>query len=453
MAQRDAQGLPQNIDCEKFVLGSILVDDARNFPPASKLRTDDFSLETHQRIFRRIKELAERGEKVDRVTVANELMRFNEIRETGGLEYLISLDEGLPHGANVAPYVRIVKEKAALRRLIFLNRKAAGLSMSDEHAPAKIIRDLSKALVHLETGLDVSPTALSPQQIFDAHGGAASFMTSAVKPGISTGLPQIDEYTMGLQEGCTYIIGGRTGSGKTSFAENIGVHAAKAGFPVMMFSLEMSKELVIGRALCSEARVPFKAYIKGDLMPEQHHAIADAVDVLAELPFYVDDSADLTVSEMPSRLDRAVAEKNIRLFIVDYLQIVNAEPELKLLSEYDRVTYASKVCRMMARKHSISGIALSQLSRPADKRKPGARPTLSDLKSSGGIENDAAAAILIHRPEMFDHSNSSLRFKAEAIIAKSRVGGQGTVHLRFDGKYYKFSDEGPQEHDDYDDED
>ena len=453
MAKRNEQNLPASIDAERFVLGSVLLDGSLYAQTASILDANDFSLEKHRRIFKRMGEVHDDGGHIDRITIANRLMMRGELESCDGLAYLVSLDDGLPSSPHVESYARIVKEKSTLRGVIFASQHMINRAMLAEETAQDILEAADKTIQSLSALLLHKNTLLSPQDIFDEHGGVTSFMANSVKPGISTGFPQIDEYTMGLQEGCTYIIGGRTGSGKTSLAENIGINVAKAGFPVQMFSLEMSKELVLGRALCAEAKVPFKAYIKNDLLPDQIHAIAEAVDTLAGIPFYVDDSPDLTVSEMPSRLDRAVAEKNIRLFIVDYLQIANAEPELKLISEYDRVTYASKVCRMMARKHKISGIALSQLSRPADKRKPGARPTLSDLKSSGGIENDAAAAILIHRPEMFEPGNSSLRYKAEAIIAKSRVGGQGTVHLEFTGKYYRFEDKGPQEHIDYDDED
>ena len=440
-----AKGLPSNIDAEKVTLGAILLDDDKYYSQISGLRKEDFSLELHRKIFGRMRDIHERNERIDYVTVANELMRFGELESVGGLTYLTSLTDGLPQISNFTHYVKIVREKSALRRIIFLNQKAAQVAQSQEYSPSKIIRDLGKSLTHMELGLEATKTLLSPQDIIDEHGGVSSFLEHAIKPGIPTGFPQIDEFTMGLQETCHYIIGGRTGSGKTSLAQNIGINVAKAGNPVCFFSLEMSKELVMARAICSEAKVPFKSYIRNDMMPEQRHAVADALAVLTEIPFYVDDAADLTMGEFASRADRAVAERGIRLFITDYLQIMNAEPELKLFQEYDRVTYGSRVCRMLARKHSVSSIALSQLSRPADKRKPGARPTLADLKASGGIENDAAAVILIHRPEMFDHNDSSLKFKAEAIIAKSRVGGQGTVHLSFQGRYYKFEDHGAPE--------
>ena len=438
-----AASLPSNIDAEKVVLGSILLDAEKNYPQTTELRIEDFILRQHQMAFRRIRDLHERGDGIDRVTLTNELMNHGELEACGGFSYLVSLDDGLPNISNIRHYVGIVREKAALRRIIFLSQKTAQLSQTQEHAPAKILRDLSKTITHMEMGLATNKTLLSPQDILDEHGGVSNFLQHAIKPGISTGFPQVDEFTMGLQESCHYIIGGRTGSGKTSLGENIAINVAKDGHPVCFFSLEMSKELLMARAICCEARVPFKAYIRNDMDPDQRHAVADALDVITQLPFYVDDAAGLTMGEFSARADRAVAEKGIRLFLLDYLQIMNAEPEMELRTEYDRVTYASKLCRMLARKHKNSSIAVSQLSRPADKRKPGARPGLSDLKASGGIENDAAACILIHRPEMFDHVDQSLKFKAEAIIAKSRVGGQGTVHLTFTGKYYRFEDNGP----------
>ena len=440
------------MDAEKYVLGSILLD-GEIYPQASAiLEANDFSLEKHRRIYRRIHQVYEDGGHIDRITIANQLMMFGELESVDGLSYLISLDDGLPATPHIESYAWIVKEKAALRSTIFAAQHLINRAMMGEETAREIIAGAEETIQRIDAGLGSKQTLLSPTQIIESHGGIPSFLQHAIKPGISTGFPQIDEYTLGLQEGCHYIIGGRTGSGKTAMAENIGINVAKTGTPVAMFSLEMSKELVIARAVCAEAKVPFKAYIKNDMDPEQRHAVRDALNLIMELPFYIDDSPDLTVSQLPSRVDRAVRDKHIRLFITDYLQIMNAEPELKLFSEYDRVTFASKICRSAARKHNVSSIALSQLSRPADKRKPGAKPTLSDLKASGGIENDAAAAILLHRPEMFDHNNQSLKFKALAIIAKSRVGGQGDVTLRFDGKYYRFTDEGPTE-DIYDEDD
>ena len=454
MAQKTQRNLPTNDSAERLVLGAILLDAPTCYPQAKAiLETNDFSLEKHRRIFKRAGEIFDDGFHIDRITVANRLMMFGELESCDGIGYLVELDTGIPDNFNIESYARIVKEKAVLRSIIFAAQHMANRAMQSEETAGTIIQSAQQTMVTLSAGLLLKKTMLSVEEVFHEHGGVSSFMQEAIRPGISTGFPQIDEYTMGLQSGCHYIIGGRTGSGKTTLAENILVNVAKLGIPVCMFSLEMSKELVIARAICAEARVPFKAYIKNDLLPEQLHAIQDATAVLAEIPFYVDDTPDLTVSQFPSRLERAVAEKGIQLYGLDYLQIMSAEPELRLFSEYDRVTFASRLCRMVSRKHNISSIALSQLSRPADKRKPGARPTLSDLKATGGIENDAAAAILIHRPEMFDHNNTQLKFKAEAIIAKSRVGGQGTVHLRFDGKFYRFSDEGPQEVDPYDDED
>jgi replicative DNA helicase len=424
--------------------------DGSKFSQASLLRKEHFHLNRNALIFGRMEDLHKRGEPIDRLTVLNELERFGEAAEAGGLTYLVDLDAGIPDVKSIAHWVQIIKEKAALRKLVFNSRKVMNLAMSEEHSAATIIRDLSRGLTRMEMKLDQRQTSVTPLEILNEHGGLEGFIGHAIKPGISTGFPQIDEAMMGLQEGCHYVIGGATGSGKTTLAENIAINVARNKFPVSIFSLEMSKEILLARSLCSLAQVPFKAYIRNDMMPSQRVAIKQAAAELAELPVHIDDFAGLTITELSSRLDRHVAEFGTRLYVVDYLQIVQADPEMKIRTAYDRVTAASTLCRMMARKHGISSIALSQLARPSDKKKND-RPTINDLKETGNIENDAAAVMLIWREELGKPGDANTRGKAECIFAKSRVGGQKTVHLEFIGKFYRFVDHGQQEAPEVDD--
>ena len=431
------RGLPSNIDAERFVLGSVMLS-AELWDQCQGLKPEDFSLEGHRRIFKRMQDIIGRGECVDRITVANDLMAYGELESCGGLTYLVSLDEGLPQLVNIASYVAIVKNKSQLRRLVFMGRALMNTAMIQEHTPLKLVHDLGKSLTRFELTLDQRKTLLTPSDVMKEHGGSEGFMLHAIKPGISTGYPSIDEMIMGLQEGCHYVVGGRTGSGKSTLAQNIALNVAESGFPVAFFSLEMSREILLARAVCARARVPFQSYIKNELSLEDRQRAMRHLGELAQLPFHIDDEAGMTISEFAVRVDRAVAQHKIRLVILDYLQIVNADPEMRTRMEYDRVTLASTTCRMVARKHGISTIAISQVARPNDKRKLGEPPTVGDLKASGGVENDAAAVLLVHRREMYLPTQQELKGQAEVIIAKSRVGGQDTLNFLFDGPYYRF---------------
>jgi replicative DNA helicase len=428
--------LPCDLESERLVLGSIMLDTQR-WEDASSLKEDDFIVTPNKLVFKAIRQIIDRGEAVDAHLVAKELEVSSSLEAVGGLTYLVDLDRGLPQYPKINQYVARIKEKSALRKVIALNQHSTNLCLEQAVPASRIIRDQGKALFRAEVALDKRETLLTPEAIVKQHGGDQGFMEHAIVPGISTGYPEIDEFVLGLQEGCHYIVGGRTGSGKSSFAENIACNVAAAGIPVAYYSWEMNKEILLARAVCSTARVPFRAYIKNDMAAHHKEDAKDALKKIKQWPLYIDDDADITLSEFVSRVDRAVAKHKIRLVVVDYLQIANADSEMRARSEYERVTLASYACRMLSRRHPITTLALSQLTRPNDKRKRGERPTLNDLKASGGIENDAAAVFLIHRPEMFS-PQPELQGKAEIIIDKSRVNGQTVLNFLFEGKYYHF---------------
>lgn len=433
------KGLPANVDAERVILGAILMDESHFSKSAAELHTDDFSLRQHQQIFRRMKELHAAGLAIDRITVANELMKYGEFEPVGGMSFIVSLDEGLPDMPHIDNYVQIVRDHAALRKVVLLGNRAADMAALKEYPPIKILTDLGKAVESMRVSATPQKDAYTPMEIVDKHGGIDAFINS-LKPGISTGFPKIDDAILGLQAGCHYIIAGRTGSGKTALAENISVHVARAGHPVAFFSLEMSKEILLARAICCEASLPFKAYIRNQIDAEGRQRAKHALEELSELPLYILDRSSLTADEFESMVDYMVTRHKIWLTVLDYLQIVNAAPGMREFKEYQTVTAASQRCRLVARKHGIRSIAISQLSRPVDKRKPDAQPQLAELKASGGIENDAQAVLLVHRPEMYKPSLSSLKGRADILIAKNRVGSLGTVPLEFRGMFMRFQE-------------
>jgi replicative DNA helicase len=444
------KGMPCNLDAERFVLGSILFDEALYTQAAGMLESEDFSLEKHRRIFRRMGELSKRAEHIDRATVANELLRWNELESCDGLSYLVSLDDDLPHLPNIGSYVRIVKDKSLLRRMIFASQNMMSRCLTGEDDPATILDGMGRYVTKMQSRYEVAIPLRTPLEVMQSHpGGVTGFLSEGIKMGLPTGFPQLDEKIMGLQKGGYYIFAGVPKSGKSSLVENICINLATAGHPGAVFSVEMSKEQWVARALCSIAEVPLKVYVKNELDAEQRKAINAAVATIEELSqkgtLFIDESPDLMISDFEQRLARAVQEKKIEWFALDYLQLLNTHEDkhMKFYNATEAVTYASSVCRRVCRKYGVSGLVVSSLSKPTDRKKQGERPTYNDLRNSGQISFDAYAVIMIHRPEMFKPGDSALRGKAEAIVGLTRTGEAGTCHLEFRSRYTKFIDNGP----------
>src|SRR5262252_2650650 len=318
------KGLPTNVDAERFVLGSILLDDSLYIQAAGSLEVDDFSLEKHRRIFRRMGELQDRGERIDRITVANELMRFNELEACDGLSYLVSLDDGLPQIPNVESYIRIVKDKAVLRRIIFASQHMMNRCLMGEEEPEEILAGAEETLLKL--GEDrVKAGLLNAGQILQNYdGGISAFLDPSKRiKGISTGFTKFDEYTGGLHAGDLFILAGRPSMGKTALALNIAQHVAlRLKQTVAIFSLEMSKESLLTRMLCAAARVDSQRFRAGYLNAEERRRLSTSLAQIVEAPLYIDDTAGAHLMDMHAKLRRLQSEKRLALVVVDYLQLM-----------------------------------------------------------------------------------------------------------------------------------
>jgi replicative DNA helicase len=277
------KGLPTNVDAERFVLGSIMLDDSLYILAAGTLQGDDFSLEKHRRIFKRMGELYERGEKIDRITIANELMKFGELEACDGLSYLVTLDDGLPRIANIDSYVRIVKDKSVLRRIVFTAEHLRNRALADVEAPDQILAGAEEALLNLGAALVPSGLQQSGDILRNYEGGLTAFLDPSKRiKGISTGFAKFDEYTGGLHGGDLIIIAARPSMGKTALALNIAQHVAlKLKQTAAVFSLEMSKESLLTRMLCSVARVDSQRFRGGYLTQEERRKLSHAVNELA----------------------------------------------------------------------------------------------------------------------------------------------------------------------------
>jgi replicative DNA helicase len=425
------KGLPASLDAERFVLGSILLDDSLFVEVAASLEAEDFSLEKHRRIFLRMGELNSRGERVDRLTVAEELMKHGQLEACDGIGYLVSLDDGLPQIRNVDSYVRIVKDKSLLRRVIYASQGLINRCLAGEEAPQEILANAEEILLKL--GEATTETSLfTPGEIIEEFdGGLNAFLDPGRRiQGLGTGFKRFDELTGGLHPGELVILAGRPSMGKTALALNIAQHAAvKLKKTVAVFSLEMSKEALLTRLLCAGARVDSHRFRLGYLDAEERRRLQAAASELVEAPLYIDDTSGSNMIEMHAKLRRLKAERPIGLVVLDYLQLMSSRGRYD--SRVQEISALSRGLKLLAKEMGVPMLVLSQLSRAPEVRPGDHRPQLSDLRESGSIEQDADVVAFIFREEVYKPDREDLRGQAELMLSKQRNGPTGKINLVF----------------------
>jgi replicative DNA helicase len=434
------KGLPANPDAERFVLGSILLNDSVYLQVAGVLDTDDFSLEKHRRIFARMKDLYERSEHIDRVTLANELMKQGQLESVDGLSYLISLDEGLPALTNLDGYVRIVKDKALLRKMIFSAQKIINRCLLGEEEPDQILASAEETLLKLGEARTKDELTSPGAIVANFPGGVGSFLDPSQRVrGLSTGFAKFDEMTGGLNGGELFILAARPSMGKTALALNIAQHVAchpRMRKPVAVFSLEMSSSSLLTRLLCSAARVDQHKFRAGFLNQEERRRLQVALADLTESPLFLDDTAGVNLMDVHSKLRRMQSEHGLSMVVIDYLQLMSSRGRSE--NRNQEVSAISRGLKLMAKDLNVPFVVLSQLSRAAETRVGDHKPQLSDLRDSGSIEQDADLVAFIFREEVYKRDREDIKGLADLIIAKQRNGPIGTVPLRFLGQFTRF---------------
>jgi replicative DNA helicase len=427
------KGLPANLDAERFVLGSILLDDSYFIQTAGALDADDFSVEKHRRIFARMAEIHERGERIDRVTVANELMTRGQLDACDGLSYLVSLDDGLPHAFNIESYIRIVKDKAILRKIIFAAQNLMNRCINADEEPSQILAGAEETLLKLGES-QIKSGLIGPAQIIDEYqGGLNAFLDPSKRiKGISTGFSKLDEMTGGMHAGELLILAARPSMGKTALALNIAQHvAAKLDKTVAIFSLEMSKESLLTRMLCASARVDSQKFRAGFLNSEERQRLQVAASQLVRAPLFIDDTAGANLMDMHAKLRRLQAERKqpLGLVVVDYLQLMSGRGRFE--NRNQEISTISRGFKLLSKELNVPMLVLSQLSRAPETRQGDHRPQLSDLRESGSIEQDADLVAFIFREEVYKRDREDLRGLAELLVSKQRNGPVGKIDLVF----------------------
>jgi replicative DNA helicase len=431
-------GLPQNIEAEQAVLGSLLIDPRAIERIASFLRPDDFYLPVNAEIFRGMLTLYERDMPTDILTVSDYLQAQQRLDDMGGSVYLASLSTIVPTSINVEYYARIVERLAVLRRLVDAGARISAIGYDERNEADVALEEAEKVLFEvsrLRVTRDFEPLANVLSQVYEKIDHIHSHESEIT--GITTGYIDLDRLTSGLQRSDLIILAGRPSMGKTAVALNMAHAVAKRGrLPVGIFSVEMSAEQLAQRLISLEAQVDSQKLRSGRMSDMDWDRLVDAIGVLSETPIFVDDTPGLSLVEMRSKARRLHSEQGLGLIIVDYLQLMQGASSSE--NRVQEISAISRGLKAVARELDVPVLALSQLSRAPEQR-PNHEPMLSDLRESGSIEQDADLVMFIYRDVVYNKETERPHV-ADLIVAKHRNGPTGKVHLFFQESLMKFLD-------------
>jgi replicative DNA helicase len=429
------RSLPHNIEAEQWVLGAMLKERTSIAQAVEVLKSEDFYRDAHKILFSSMLELYQKDTPVDMVTLAEALTATQKLESVGGITYISEVYGTAISTANVTSYIRIVSEKATLRKLIRASTEIIEESYNKQDNVESVVESAEQKIFNLadkKNNSDFEPMStvlergfLEIERLFNNKGELT---------GVPSGFPDLDAKTSGFQRGDMVLIAARPSMGKTTFVLNLAQHAAlRAGKSIAVFSLEMSKEQLAYKLLCAEANVDMLKLRTGNLDDKDWENIARASGPLAAAKIYIDDTAGVSVMEMRSKCRRLKLEHGIDMVVIDYLQLMSgSNPE----NRQQEVSEISRSIKALAKEMSCPVIALSQLSRAPEQRADH-RPMLSDLRESGSIEQDADVVMFLYRDEYYNKETEEKNV-AECIIAKQRNGPTGTVKLAWLGQFSKF---------------
>ncbi len=438
------QERPASVHAEMTILGAMLVEPVAIIDATMLLRTDDFALDSHRKIYAAMLQLVEVGHAVDIVTLTDALGKKKELDSVGGIAYIASLSEGLPRKLSIESYVRIVRDKSLMRQLLTVCDMGM-VEASDQSREAldvlnQVTGRLTEIAEHAVTGGLSDITAIVKESFGSID---ALYEQGREVTGLATHYIEFDRMTSGLQESELIIIAARPSMGKTAWAINIAENAAvRGGKVVAVFSLEMSKASLLRRMLASQALVNSKAIQTGMLMRDDRSKLVGALERLMESKMFIDDTPGITLAEMRAKARRLKQQHGqLDLIVIDYLQLMTGSVGSNQKGFENRTQEVSAISRglkALAKEMKVPVVALSQLSRASEQRGGDKKPLLSDLRESGSIEQDADVVCFIHREEYYDRENEDLKGKAEIIIAKQRNGPTGNVQLAYLADYTRF---------------
>ncbi|HNS31703.1 MAG TPA: replicative DNA helicase [bacterium] len=429
---------PQNLDAEKAVLGCILISEEAKIQAFESVRPEFFYSEINKAVFLAVCELFEKNEKCDLVTLTNHLKKKNLLEYVGDVAYLTELVEMLPTAANIDEYIKIVKDKYLLRTIIdnatriiteasgepeeidsFIDKAETSIFEISQHKSGKNVYALSELVKE------------NVEKIEDIH-NKRGFVT-----GISSGFVDLDKMTTGFHPADFIIVASRPSMGKTAFACNVALNMNSSvnKYPILIFSLEMSKEQLVHRMLCCEAKINLMKLRQGMLSDQDMGNLLLAAGMLEEMPVFIDDTPQLNVFEVRARARRLKASENIQMIIIDYLQLMKSRNRAE--NRQQEITEISASLKALAKELNVPVIAISQLSRATEQRE-NKEPFLSDLRESGSLEQDADLVLLLFREDFYRRDEEKSSDVANVIIAKQRNGPTGKIELTFLREYTRF---------------
>ena len=427
---------PQNLDAEMAVLGSMLMDEEAIATAVEFLDRNFFYKDTHQKIFQSISDLYAANKAVDLITLTDALKKEGSLDAIGGVSYLTSLANSVPTSANISHYVSIVKEKSILRTLINNATKIISFCYESEGNISEVV-DNAERLIFEVSERRAQGSYLHLKEIVKESIETIDILyrKKAHVTGIPTGFIDFDIKTAGLQNSDLIVVAGRPSMGKSAFALGIVEHAGIIEkIPTAIFSLEMSKEQLAQRMLCAHAKVDAQKVRTGYLATSDWPRLTAAAGKLSEAPIFIDDSPAISVMELRAKARRLKAQQDIKLIILDYMQLMRGTSGIE--SRQQEISEISRSLKALARELHIPIVAISQLSRAVESRTDH-RPQLSDLRESGAIEQDADVVVLLLREEYYTQTSENQGI-AEVIIAKQRNGPVGNLKLAFIKEYTRF---------------
>ncbi len=431
---------PQHLEAEQSVLGGMLIENEAIPKVMEILSPDDFYREAHRKIYDALIDISERNEPTDLITLTNELRKKEHLDAVGGASYITTLIDSVVTAANIEYYARIIKEKAVLRKLIETSTNIITESYEDRGDVESLLDQAEQAIFQISENR-VRPSFYPIREIVKSSFKTIEklFERKELVTGVPSGFKDLDQRTAGFQPSDLIIVAGRPSMGKTAFCLNVAQYAAiEKKIPVAVFSLEMSKEQLVIRMLCSEAQVEGHRLRTGFLTESDWPRLTLAAGNLSDAPIFIDDTAALTVLETRAKARRLNAEFGLGLIVIDYLQLMRGRSRVE--SRQQEISEISRSLKALSKELNVPVIAVSQLSRKTEERQ-GMRPQLADLRESGAIEQDADLILFIYRDEVYNRAEDNPnRGKAEVIIGKQRNGPIGKIDLAYFDKFTTFKD-------------
>ena len=437
--------LPQAIPLEEAVLGAIMLDKDGLTSVIDILRKESFYKEEHQAIYEVMLQLFERSQPIDILTIHEGLKKNAKLEEVGGVNYLMQLTNKVASAANIEYHARIVAQKFIQRELIRVSTRTIKDSFEDTTDVFELLDDAERSLYeiteqNLSTGFEsLKALVVKARNEIETVSAKTDGLT-----GVPTGFEELDKLTSGWQRSDLVIVAARPGMGKTAFTLSLAHNAAKFGRGVAIFSLEMSNLQLVNRLISMEAEIDSRSLRNGDLSPEEWDRLHSAVENLAEMPIYIDDTPGINIFELRAKCRRLKQNHDIEMIIIDYLQLMTGAPTGSKGNREQEISTISRSLKGLAKELKVPVMALSQLSRAVETRGGNKRPQLSDLRESGAIEQDADLVSFIYRPDYYDLEPDDAgvpRDSAEIIISKHRNGSLGSVYLKFIKQYVKFTEQ------------